>query len=38
MVADPDETYGAEKLWVLLEPIPIDVDGSSPDEDDDSDF
>ena len=30
MVADPD-TYGADKLWVILEPIPITVDSSEPD-------
>ena len=35
MIADP-ETYGAEKLWVLLEPIPIDCNGSSTDDDSDS--
>ena len=33
------DTYGASKLWVVVERIPIDVDssGSSPDDDDDDD-
>jgi hypothetical protein len=34
MVADPD-TYGADKLWVVLKPIPVAVDSSEPDSDDD---
>ena len=37
-VADAD-TYGASKLWVVVERIPLDVDssGSSPDDEDDDD-
>ena len=35
------ETYGAHRLWVLLRPIQIDVDGDSeglsPSEEDDND-
>ena len=31
------ETYGINKLWVMLEPIPIELGGSSPSEHDDSD-
>ena len=36
IVAAP-ETYGINKLWVMLEPIPIELGGSSPSEHDDSD-
>ena len=32
------ETYGAERLWVLVEPIPIELGSSSePSSDDDDD-
>ena len=33
MVADA-ETYGAEKLWVILDPIPIELSSSEPETDD----
>ena len=36
MVADAT-TYGADRLWVLLEPIPVDVDSESSPPEDDSD-
>ena len=39
MVADPD-TYGANKLWVLLRPIPIDLsdnDSSPPNSEEEGD-
>ena len=35
MVADP-KTYGPSKLWVILKPIPIELDDDSPAEDGDS--
>ena len=35
-VADA-ETYGVNKLWVALRTIPIDVDGSDYDNNDDND-
>ena len=33
MVAEP-ETYGTDKLWVILKPIPINVDSDSSPPDD----
>lgn len=37
MVADA-ETYGSQKLWVLLKPIPIELDSDSPPLDSDDDL
>ena len=34
IVASAD-TYGADKLWVVLEPIPIDMTGEDETEDSD---
>ena len=34
MVAEA-ATYGTDKLWGILKPIPVELDSSSPEEDSD---
>ena len=35
IVADSD-TYGADRLWCMLKPIPIELDDDDDDDDDSS--